>query len=676
MSADTSRRHENSRPFTILAQSLDVGILTFAAFTLIVHTSVLLLGTNFLGLRWLLFAVLPIGLVASHATRSATKGLPTSREDVAGIPRHDRVRHFTVVALLVALLAVGLPYLAFWVGGTAFLLFAYARSFAADPLCVDRVARRHDWIVVVGLLLVSAILTSVLHRPDSDDGLLLNLAVFVLDHPDRIPHSADGIHVGNALPLLLPAYKVHTIELLYAWLAWVLRTEPIVIAHLVIPPIMSAVAAGAAVLLLRVWLPDGWALASVAVVGFWVAMGDVHEGFGNHGYVRMFQGKAMLVSALLPYVAYSVIRFVESGRVLHWGVVFATVVAASGLSATGLFVGPLAIGLAAAATWRPTRQYSMRVAATLVTCVYPAALAFGLRGEMQPYVHVLNSDALYGHWQTFQSSLSQILGSGPVLHLQMLGVLGAPALAQDQATRRWLAGASTLYFLLIMNPLLYDFWITHVTSAPVAWRLWWVLPVPAFLAFTMAAPFAAPQERRRRPLRVAGFLSLATAIYLLVPSTHSVSMANGVRIALPRLKVWPNAYRLSTLTLTLTPRGYSALVPREIAMWVTTHRASPLLVAHKENYLKLMSIHLDEADFRNRMVLLRYVSGVERSEDAPRRLADALERYGLGLVASPSTSEWLGEIDQVLRHVGWIRVDSLGCTFWYRPVVDVAQVPG
>ncbi len=81
--------------------------------------------------------------------------------------------------------------------------------------------------ILVALSLICAILVLISNRPDIDDAFFLSISADALTHPDKTPLSGDTMFGDPRLPLLVPAYRVHSMELLAATMAYHFGGEPI-----------------------------------------------------------------------------------------------------------------------------------------------------------------------------------------------------------------------------------------------------------------------------------------------------------------------------------------------------------------------------------------------------------------------------------------------------------------
>src|SRR6188768_2238214 len=111
--------------------------------------------------------------------------------------------------------------------------------------------------------------------------------------------------------------------------------------YLLVPAIMSALTVIITYRLLRELIPEGWFIAMLFFFVVMLTWGDVHRTLANFGFVRMFQGKSVLVSTVVPALfLYFLLR--ERGQAVYHGfLVGAVLITGVGFTRGGLIIGPL-----------------------------------------------------------------------------------------------------------------------------------------------------------------------------------------------------------------------------------------------------------------------------------------------------------------------------------------------
>jgi hypothetical protein len=503
-----------------------------------------------------------------------------------------------------------------------------ARELRVPPRGEPAPASRGERAALLGLALLCAAYALTAHRPDADDAFYLGLAVAAATHPTAPLLASDPIHGIAGVPLALPIYKVHSLELLEAALAWLTPLRVLDVAHLLLPALAAFLVPLVHARLLRLLAPRRWLWAVAAVVAWLVLVGAPHQGYGNFGFVRLHQGKAILLCVVLPAVAALALEYALAPSRRRWLRLAAVQVVALGTSATGLWAAPVVAGLclATAAEWRATRLG--RLALGLAASAYPLGLALALRGSTvaafaaaPPTQWEANADAA--------SALARVLGDGGVAALSLFVVAGGWALATSGLQRRFAAVFACAFALLFWNPWVAP-WIAHtVTGVPTYWRVFWLLPVPLLVALALTAPLELV------PHRAAGAaVALAAAIVLFValPAVPTWSARNFVHVGPPQWKIPPAEKAAARALIALAPPGATVLAATSVSRWLPAFEDAPVPLVARHLDLTILRGHLSDAEIARRDELASLVSGQRRPPEAGALLASAIEGYPLAAV--------------------------------------------
>jgi hypothetical protein len=195
---------------------------------------------------------------------------------------------------LVAGVAVALSYAArpdvYQLWWSAVILLGFAAVFVCfrtRRARLSRAAARSG--AALGQAATGVVLMLISHRPDADDAFYVNMAVAAAD-VQRALLSEDTMHGIPGLPLHLPAYRVHSYELLNGALAYLSGIPAIYSFHWLSAAFAALLVPLAHAKLFRILSPQRW-LATVAPVFVLVAVGETHRWYGNFSFVRMWQGR-------------------------------------------------------------------------------------------------------------------------------------------------------------------------------------------------------------------------------------------------------------------------------------------------------------------------------------------------------------------------------------------------
>ena len=231
--------------------------------------------------------------------------------------------------------------------------------------------------LVVFAFLIALLAISV-HRPDSDDGMYINMATTAADFPDEPLLSFDGSLPESKVALLEPAYRSHTLEILAGLLARISGLPAIAILHIGIAFWAALLTVFAQAELQKILAPKQWLLATVFTILLLLALGETHRSYGNFAVVRIHQGKGILLTAILPLLLTYAIHFMRSPSARNWGLLLLAMIAATGTSSAGLVIAPVAMALALSTAWAPSREATQTLLCGLAVALYPVGLAWTL----------------------------------------------------------------------------------------------------------------------------------------------------------------------------------------------------------------------------------------------------------------------------------------------------------
>lgn len=580
------------------------GVSLFAIWTVGVQCVSLLHGSFELVL-WLAAAVLLLGGAlawwwlssASRAARYTAVRPPSCAWRPAGLRRW--MPAIATVAW-VAVYAATRNYTLFWWGAVVGLAVAWVLLLRGDdevPAALPP-RLRQGW-ALVGLCVVAAVVALVANRPDIDDAFYLSIPATLLHDPSQPILLHDTLYRLPTLPIEFVGYREHTYEVLIGVVAWVTGLAPIVVAHIVFPPIFAVLSVLAWAWLLRMLVPLHWLPALALLVVCMLLLGETHHAYGNFGFVRIFQGKGIELCWSIPAIIGCALLWMRSGRAAAWYLLMASQIAAIGITSTGLFVAPVAAALALAAGWRPTATASRRLIVGCCASWYVVVVA-GL----------LTAAAVHSHdWSPNYASTMAPLGDiviqtwGMWSTLPLLvALLGAWAACESRATARVFAGMSLLFLLVCFNPYTYRFVADHVMGASALWRLSWAIPLPLMLAVMIRAILARGLVLPV-PWRGWKYLVWGVAVGLTAWAAYgagTLRAANHVTLGMPRVKAPAADYALAERLVRDMPESGTLLAPVTIASWCSTFVRHPLLLAVRPMYLMSVANELGRANAEER----------------------------------------------------------------------------
>jgi|GEM_PF-6242758 len=390
-----------------------------------------------------------------------------------------------------------------------------ARVGVPAPAAIGR------WMVVAagGLCLAPALLALFLARPDLDDFSFFQRATAQLAHLEE-PFFLDDRSHDIPLPPLSTHHLLTAYEPLTALAAEALHLDPVLVYHNLAAS-AAGLAMGAIFLLLYRQVGLGWPaalLASATALVFHLLDGGPHRSYGHFGVVRLWHGKAILATVLLPVFLLLAWRFLATPSRRRLAMLAMAAVCGIGLSSSAIFMLPvlaLALAFAHVATRQPATPGAWRAkllpAVALGLAVLPCLLlgaAIALDWLPRPADSRIWVESFPATWW---SNLALVIGSPAALVRDLTLVLVLPRFALRRPYARMLPAISLALIVLVANPLLGPLWLTLIQAGGY-WRF--ALLFPVTWCAGLLAPLCLPDRRHR--LRPSLRASLAAAVLALV----------------------------------------------------------------------------------------------------------------------------------------------------------------
>lgn len=629
-----------------LPQRLDPlgsSISALAGWTIAANAAVLFHGN----LRWLTGVGLVCAVVAILFARLPF--LAATGEEVSGRRwgyrlRASRWRIALFAFPISALLAFS--WTLFWVAALAYLalhMFIRRDEPAGDPPAEP--ASSDTWITAI-LMTAMALLALAVCRPDQDDAFYVGVAAFSASHPTAPLLAFDPMLIERTWPLIFPSYRFASYELLGSAVARALSIPAATAMHVVLPPIFSALvilstkALGHAISPRRAWL------VTLAVFLLTLLLGEMHRSPANFSFDRIFQGKAVLLSVVIPAIYALSFRYDSpqgSRRDLYF--LSCAYLAAIGVSNFGMLAGPLAgvsaaVSLAAA-TGRCRRPLILGLLA-MIPLPYLAWVAWQSHAGMALASEPLEPAGFV--WRSVFGSRGQYL----VAALLLL----APALAPGDRSRRLLAVPILILLSVFLNPLAAGWIAEHVTTPPVYWRVTWQAPVLSYAAAALAflirpSPMPVGPDRHIRWILAA---AIVAGMASLLPS-NTLRAANGITWSFATVKTEAAATQAADMAAAEFPGDGRLLAPDAVSSILAMRELHPKLVSARGMYIYMLRSMIAPADYERRMRLVTMVNNDQ--PPAPDQLASDLATLDVRIVVTAVDSPQAQLTKTALSAAGW-----------------------
>lgn len=599
----------------------------------------------------------PSGPVDSTSPREARKGWMGALKIAAAVltslslvayPVFSRIELFWWLAILI--LSMG--------------LLAIALSPSKPEVPVPHRSLRWETLLWT-LALASVAFNLLVHRPDTDDSLYLNIAARAADLPDMPLMAADQMHGIEGLSFHSHVYLPNSIEPLWGMMSYLSGINAQLWFHAVHAGLGALLIVLAYAALFRILLPDRW-LPAVAVILVLLlgAGGPQNHWYGNLSFVRLWQGKCTFLHVFLPLTfAYSM-RFALQPSAYGWVLLAAAQTAAMGMSSSAIWVEPLAagIGLLCGTLGRGFRGW-LRLIVGCSSSFYVLGVGLRLKALMRSSSEKILRDDFklrdYSLTVGFQEVLDttgqaldwawkNVMGEGLLLYLCLAAMLISWALTRHSLARRFAVLSPLLTLVFVMNPYMEKFVMANLVG-PVYYRTTWLLPVPVLATIGFLAGLDV--DPRRVPRRMMLFLMVvALAGYAVrVSEFATYDRRNGVFYGPPQVKIFPEINQSIRQAMDLLPEGAHIIAPTALNFWFPTYHRPlyPVTVNKWYTYVRVDELGRDEIDWR--IALTEYVSGESRAEGFPDRFREGLGHFGIQGVIVDQRGEWRHEIASVLE---------------------------
>jgi hypothetical protein len=671
----------------LLDALLDCAVVSFALWTLLYCLGVATQWSLFpSGWLWLLATLALVGWQVVAVWRSHYRlGEPreTTEPDTAPGARRAAPQVLLVAGLVAtAVAAVGgvvwttgtfrFTWLATVLAAGCLLLWSYldGRYEPRTPDEWTRAREEHgnawDDVVVLAVLAVTTVASLFIHLADTDDPYYVNRSVWVAEHGNAAtldtmfsPEELNSAY-GGGVPIA-------SIESLLGVIAHMTGLRAGTVTYLVATPVFTALSVWAIWRLVRRWAPRRAVWVLLVAIAFLMLSGD--SMLGNFWIVRMWQGKVMAVTFLMPLIWAYLTEVHDAGRlgdrrlqVRTLALLLASGGAFFGFTPTAVIWGPVMFGvvvLAAAAV----RSRTLLLGGALMV-VGPIASGLAV---------VAFSPSVGGDDPTTLStraSFVRMLGEvGPMVALALVALAVAPLLAR-RGVAGALAGASALVGVLVYAPGMLELINAVTGSGPILWRMLYVAPVPVLVGLLVALPWAKTdrgradedEDERRSTLQRAGALAgLGAVVVGFVLGGRPVWSHTGhggpVTVSSrPEWKLDLEALRDVEILAERDLSGTVLLPPRRMKV-LTMYTTEAFPVVPREWFIENMQEPKASNDARR---LLFGVADGEGPFPSEGNVARALEQLDVTMACVDTSSEDARRVLELYRAAGYLARHEAG----------------
>lgn len=554
---------------------------------------------------------------------------------------------------------------AFWFSSLLVLFYYSLKQGAVNESASYGIGKLQgkERAIVLGCCVGAVLFTLAVSRSDMDDAFYVAVAAFSAGHPDEPLLAFDPMHVERSWPLIFPSYRFATFELLGGALAHLLGISSMDVIYRVLPPIWAVITVLCIFLYAQELMPRRWLLLGGITIFFIFMLGEAHRAPANFTFVRMFQGKAIYLSAIMPAIFYLTARyFSPRGTSADAFLLGCAQVTAIGLSNFAMLAAPMAgVGALLSNYTLLSQQSKKKLWYVVVTLSIPVPylLAVVLSSQEVSSLSQFETELPATVWKS-------VLGWRQHYLVAVLLLVG-PILAGNSLLRHRLAVPMLLLFAIYLNPWLSPLISRFVTTPPVYWRVMWSFPIliaaAAGLCLVIEYVF---ENRTRRVFRVL-LSTLVLALLALSIPFHTLRSDNDIQWDFAGRKISPSNYKVAQAAIsTMEDSAGRMLAPDEISGIVTMFENHPRLVNARGLYIGFLAPAMGKDEYTDRLLLHGFVSGIPEPGAAVRAALNSMKVSSI-IIPRGNEPHQTEETEQLLKDEHFRRTETInGYEIWLR----------
>ncbi|NLU78839.1 hypothetical protein HCA58_10695 [Micromonospora sp. HNM0581] len=470
----------------------------------------------------------------------------------------------------------------------------------------------------------------ILARSTPDDIYYVGRSVWVAERDD-VPLN-DFLFSENVLPAMASQPPIASIEVLAGALARFLGISAASATWYLLLPVMAVLAVLALWRLVQRWAPRRPVLAFTVAIAFLALVCGPDAALGNFHLPRLYQGKGMFVSAVVPLMWLYLTRWFDDRS--RWGLLLITAlsITATGLTTTAAIVLPLLVGGAGlmmllVGRWRSALAVGAAALTYPIGAVVVTQLTLGSANEAAADVNFY--DAAHTYRRTFEVGIVGVIGGLALWCGPLLARRGSPAL---------LAAGGTVTLSVLLVPGVLE-WLSALTGISVVlWRVSWLFALPALIGLlcTVWLPTRLSAVRALTGVVLAGAMVASFAAYA-VPmwdERSGVLVHDG-----PTWKIRTKQLAIARFVVGLDRPDGLVLAPASIM------RTIPLLTTRTRVVLPrdffLIEYDLDSQFSQDRLLVTRFANGGPAAQrPAAEEVGAALKRLDVGTICVYSQNRY------------------------------------
>ncbi|PCK90609.1 hypothetical protein PsyrCH409_18275 [Pseudomonas viridiflava] len=566
----------------------------------------------------------------------------------------------TLAALIALPAALYCSWTVFWALSTLMLtasLFSSGSAPASKALYAIEISKRYSALTILIVAVFAVSLSLAVSRSDLDDSFYVAVAAFSSSNPEHALLAGDPMLGEAGLPLLFPSYRFASFELLSGALAYVFSAPSMDFYYIYLLPVWVIASIAANFLLAKALMPRSWILVGVITVGLLLLLGEMHRSTANFSFVRIFQGKAVFLSFIVPAIFYLTARYFSGkGTNKDLFLLACCQLTAIGLSNFGMLAAPMA-GFGALASNLP-----LALGERKKLCYGIATLVIPLPYLINVVLQAKGSPVLDFGVETSENVWTTVFGPHQQYLVGIL-LLAGPVLAKDTVTKWRLAVPPLILFGFYLNPWLADFISRYLTTPPVYWRVVWSFPLMTFAAVSLCMIVVELIEQKQYRWLSASLSVIVFGLVIYSLPYHTLRPDNIGKIEnFASWKILAPDLSVAEKAMDLKVDGGAVLAQDEIAGVISRFEHHPRLLMTRVLYLYLLRPAIGEEEYAKRLALYNFITG--KIEGNGEQVRPIFRSANVALVILNVANETPLAID-ILSTEGYTRLDAVnGYSFW------------
>ncbi|MDD4957082.1 MAG: DUF6077 domain-containing protein [Candidatus Omnitrophica bacterium] len=341
------------------------------------------------------------------------------------------------------------------------------------------------------LSVLTGIFVLVSLRPDADDLIYIRRVIMQIQNPASAIMITDTIHLPVGLPPISYLHVMTSYEYFLGMLSYFSGADLLAMYYNYAPFLLGLLIPLVYFSIYRTLrLGRAMALAStVGVLCFLVVDGALHNSFGSHALVRIWQGKTVLMAFLVPVALWAGLRFFARPSGRYFYMLFMIGISSVGLTGSGLILIPIyyaGLSVSYLLNGGVNGKRLKKAVFPLLAAAYPAVIsaAFVLHMLPMPLESTFTQKGAVGWWEV----LSEVVNGKLELLRDVTVLFILPFIVLKKRQARSIAGLSAALVLIFANPVSMRAWIS-VVDPGVLWRVFYLFPLPLCSGLLAAAVY-------------------------------------------------------------------------------------------------------------------------------------------------------------------------------------------